>query len=379
MSVDGTSEINPPLSPMTSQFLVDRVRGLNDLELVVLLSLVANEHCIIAAEEEALDPLEDELKLVVEKVFGLSHAVVDCSEHTTLDDFARAILIPDNRSDPSRAQSPTSLKQEGSYFRSKDLWIHSPAGPQRFDAQGSIDTRKIANVVIAKNLDLASQQVQVQALELLRTRRMFTRTEIHAAPQSFLFIPLIAGTQPNPQLMRHLNDHIFMSHYHAPEDGFPNADEGTARIDSETESTESVVKKTPRDTEALFSGTEIDNIGVKADLVTMDMDVKRYMHNIVVFLRMHRAVAGGVTSQSTRHMDLLVRCLAPLHALQFVTPSLVALAARKVYQHRIAITTVANERSMQWGSDADAVAAYLDGLTAEDIIEEVLGMVDVPL
>jgi hypothetical protein len=50
-----------------------------------------------------------------------------------------------------------------------------------------------------------------------------------------------------------------------------------------------------------------------------------------------------------------------------------ALAARKIYLHRIHIVSPEKERSMQWGSDVDAVAALLDGIGAEDVIEEVLG------
>jgi hypothetical protein len=71
--------------------------------------------------------------------------------------------------------------------------------------------------------------------------------------------------------------------------------------------------------------------------------------------------------------------LAPLHGLPYVTPSLVALAARKIYPHRISITKPEDERSMQWGSSLDAVKAVLDGVTVEDVIEEVLQSVEVPL
>jgi hypothetical protein len=67
------------------------------------------------------------------------------------------------------------------------------------------------------------------------------------------------------------------------------------------------------------------------------------------------------------------RCLAPLHNLTYATPSLIALAARKVYLHRIEIVKPENERSMQWGSNLDAVAAILEGVGAEDVIEDVLG------
>lgn len=111
---------------------------------------------------------------------------------------------------------------------------------------------------------------------------------------------------------------------------------------------------------------------------------------------MHRAVCGGITPRATRYFDRLVkyyceapqplwidlissRCLAPLHDLLYVTPSLVALAARKIYSHRIEITQPENERSMQYGSNLAAVTELLEGVTAETIIEEVLAMVDAPL
>lgn len=71
--------------------------------------------------------------------------------------------------------------------------------------------------------------------------------------------------------------------------------------------------------------------------------------------------------------------LAPLHDIEYVSPSLVALAARKIYPHRIVVTTPENERSMQWGSSIDAVKAVLEGVTVEDVVEEVLQSVEVPL
>lgn len=77
----------------------------------------------------------------------------------------------------------------------------------------------------------------------------------------------------------------------------------------------------------------------------------------------------------------LPRCLAPLHGLAYATPSLIGLAARKIYLHRIHIVQPENERSMQWGSDLDAISALLEGIGAEDVIEDVLGTTgaEVPL
>lgn len=55
------------------------------------------------------------------------------------------------------------------------------------------------------------------------------------------------------------------------------------------------------------------------------------------------------------------------------------MAARKIYPHRIEITTPENERSMQYGSDLAAVTALLKGVTAQQVIEEVLVAVEAPL
>lgn len=62
-----------------------------------------------------------------------------------------------------------------------------------------------------------------------------------------------------------------------------------------------------------------------------------------------------------------------------MSPSMVALAARKIYPHRIVITAPEDERSMQWGSSVEAVKAVLEGVTPEDVIEEVLESVEAPL
>lgn len=59
--------------------------------------------------------------------------------------------------------------------------------------------------------------------------------------------------------------------------------------------------------------------------------------------------------------------------MTYATPSLIALAARKIYLHRIHIVKPEKERSMQWGSDLSAIETLLDGIGTEDVIEDVLG------
>ena len=164
-------------------------------------------------------------------MFGLSQSVVDCNEHTSLDDFANSIFADDVGS--KRSESPVRTRQDF-YF------LQSPAfrSVSRSPISDNFDNRKIANVIIAKNLDEAPKQVQIQALELMRTKRIFTHTSVQSAPKRFLFIALVAGGE-GPRLTKHLNDHMFISHFHDPEDGFPNLEE----LDDDGDSISSVVRK----------------------------------------------------------------------------------------------------------------------------------------
>lgn len=73
--------------------------------------------------------------------------MLECSETVTLDDFGTGILVNEGDDD---------------YFGRKNGNIKDDVNSRTFTPLGS---RKIANVVIAKNLNLASNQVQVQALE----------------------------------------------------------------------------------------------------------------------------------------------------------------------------------------------------------------------
>lgn len=98
--------------------------------------------------------------------------------------------------------------------------------------------------------------MQIQALELLRTRRIFTRTAVQAAPKTFLFVPVLgAQTGGAARVTPHLNDFFFLAHWHDMEDGFPYLEEEEGwGGDSDTASTESVVRRSTGDLNSGLDG-----------------------------------------------------------------------------------------------------------------------------
>ncbi|KAK4219294.1 hypothetical protein QBC37DRAFT_410733 [Rhypophila decipiens] len=449
--------------------LLQTVHSLSDLELAALLCLIAREHCLISTVPDSVDELADELRLVATKTFNLRPVIVNCHPHTTLDDFATALLIPSPHSSspvtgqnsnndprsvsPFRARQNEALQQQqpaGSYFFLSSRTAAPNAGLRGGGGGGSGNIAisstgqsysttsqqqqshhqpQIANIILAKHLDRAPKAVQIQALELLRTRRIFTRTSVQPAPKQFLFIALVgAAGGSQARVTKHLNDFFYISHWHDPEEsGFPHLDGEYGDQDADSSDPEiysndekasidsgsSVVKKTPllpssdagfspslsssslrkpKDTSTTTPTTEkiitpvlkesdISHLAQQTLKVRISIDVLRYQMNIIAFLRMHRAVMGPgcLTPFATRHFDQLVKSLAPLHGLDYVTPSLVALAVKKIYLHRIdLVSDPQKERSAQWGSELAAVEVLLDEVDVEGVIEDVLAMVGVP-
>ncbi|KAL2259832.1 hypothetical protein VTK26DRAFT_6344 [Humicola hyalothermophila] len=451
---------------MADEQLLDKIHSLSDLELAALLCLIAREHCLISTEPDSVDELAEELRLIASKTFNLSSAIVNCHTHTTLDEFATALLLPPlARAPPSpantRSVSPYRPRHEqlqsapggpssapGSYFPSfpsprigGPMTPPSPSiGTGGHSSQPSQQPR-IANVILAKDLDRAPRAVQIQALELLRTRRIFTRTSVQTAPKQFLFIALVgANSGGQARVTPHLNDFFYLGHWHDPEEhGFPHLDEELGRIGHDganddddddddndddgasTTSRRSVVKRHPSPSATfrshpadpgssnnnnnsnsnnnnnyynnpptptpLISPSEITHLSLLASPphTHTSVSVLRYQHDLAAFLRTHRLVRGGVSPLATQHLARLAQSLAPLHGLDHVTPALVALAARKVYLHRVRlIARGEEERSTQWGGDPAVVeeemlaaAAAAEG-GVEGVIEEVIGMVAVP-
>jgi hypothetical protein len=119
-----------------------------------------------------------------------------------------------------------------------------------------------------------------------------------------------------------------MSHKHYFEDGLPNLEEQqeNAQVLEDDQSTSSVIRTPPfvsaksAPKAALFSAEvclclqlcypslqwqDLATFNARMAEVKISSEVRAYLHNIVVFMRLHRAVAGGISALSTRHFNTL--------------------------------------------------------------------------
>ncbi|KAI9375241.1 hypothetical protein BJX61DRAFT_182140 [Aspergillus egyptiacus] len=315
---------------------------LSDLELALLLCLAGQEHCLIETVDGSVNDVAAELALICSQTYSLSYNVVELSEAVSLDQFRDQIC---NRN--LRAGEPDEAPRY-----------------QTFD------------VVIAKNLDHANSNIQLEALELMRSKKLTAGNNIIEAPTHFLFIPVIVrdAGQVRPKLNTHLNDNLIISHLHDPEDGYVYLEEDEEWHSAEEGSLSSVVHKSLPE-EKRHPSVHHDLLGriqAASKRVKVTAELVRYQQDIVVFLRLSRAVAGGISARSNIHFTNLAKLLAVIHGIDYLTPSIVALAAKKVFRHRIVVAKPEDDRSLQYGSDLKAVAKVLEYATPDTILESVL-------
>ncbi|KIW59850.1 hypothetical protein PV05_00116 [Exophiala xenobiotica] len=367
---------------MDIQGFLDHVNDLSDLELAVLLSLVAQHHCLIKTPDVHLDDVASELAPIVTDIFSLSYIIINQDSLQSVDSFVSAILDDTSEFGETPDQSDNDIENGGA-LRSRIAGVDFRGATSAHNGLSKLDSRKVVNVVIAKNFDRAHEDVQIQALELIRRRRIFSRTTVHTAPKVFLLLPVVS-TSSHVRLNKHLNDRIFMSHQHRPEDGFPNLEEldEANNVDDNNStysySTSPSIRRQKAVASRRITPKLIIELRAQGQAATITPEIRRYLQDVVAFLRMERGIDGGVTPYATTLFLALAKYLAPFHGLDYVTPSLVGLAARKIYPHRLVIATPGRERSTLYGTDLATARELLEDLDPEKAIQNVLDTVECP-
>ena len=162
---------------MDLQEFVENVPNLSDLELAILLSLIAKQHCLIYTEDDLVDALASELALIASDILQLSFVVLEIEDLESAERFGEAIL------------------DENHDFG---------AASKLDDNNAHLDNRTVVNVVIAKDFNMASHDVQIQVLEMIRKKRIYSRTTVHVTPKMFLMLPIVSTSHRDIRLNHHL-------------------------------------------------------------------------------------------------------------------------------------------------------------------------------
>ncbi|KAJ9645034.1 hypothetical protein H2204_001496 [Knufia peltigerae] len=354
---------------MDRQLFLEYVNNLTDLELAVLLSLVAQDHCLIQTPEEFQDDVASELALIVRDIFSLSYIIINKHDLQSIDTFVEAILDDAREYSDPLDQSDDDLGRESDLrARVADVSFRGVASAQ--NDQTTLDTRKVVNVVIAKDFNLAHEDVQIQALETHQTEW----------PPCMIAPPLLRLYD----LGFFQNDRIFISHHHDPEDGFPNLQEidevdyQEDKLSAYSDTKSMSLSPQKRRASRQIGSKLIEQLRAEGQAAIITPEIRRYLQDFVAFLRIERGVDGGVTAYATTLFLALSKYLAPFHGIDYVTPSLIALAAKKVYPHRLIIATPSRERSTLYGTDLATAQYLLEDLDPEKVIQNVLDTIECP-
>ncbi|KAG0083425.1 hypothetical protein BGZ92_010785, partial [Podila epicladia] len=78
-----------------------------------------------------------------------------------------------------------------------------------------------------------------------------------------------------------------------------------------------------------------DELSKRMKAVTVSNDMMRYIRDVIVGVRTHEAVHGGLTARAALDLELIMKTLAAIFQTTFVTPELLVTAAEKVFSHRL--------------------------------------------
>ncbi|KAI8330559.1 hypothetical protein BD560DRAFT_429159 [Blakeslea trispora] len=123
---------------------------------------------------------------------------------------------------------------------------------------------------------------------------------------------------------------------------------------------------------SISSQLEIKALAEKASCVHVHIDIMRYIRDIVVSIRTHPRVKGGLTARCSKDLVIVTKSLATLFERNFLTPDLVTIAAEKVFGHRLHILAI-NARDDQMERED------MDVNIPSDVIAEILRVIYVPI
>ncbi|KAF9580879.1 hypothetical protein BGW38_002295 [Lunasporangiospora selenospora] len=301
--------------------VIRRMSGIafsEEIFLSILICLVAkNKHLVLHTYPDLLPELKSTIEQHCMVVFGLSTAVITCHGQQTRAEFISAVTgrQPDvvtqtNLSTPSaqyqyRVNNPSGSHhhahhssqghslgtqyhhhhQHGSLFGHHSNTYSTMGGGGSLSGEPSGVTfagKRIAQAIILDGLENASQDVYAVLQEIIINKAIIDRNRYNF-PDAILIAVFNTSTVPN-----------------------------------------SVPKQ-----------LDWDELSKRMRSVTVSNDMVRYIRDVIVGVRTHEAVHGGLTARAALDLEIIMKTLAVIFQTIFVTPDLLMIAAEKVFSHRL--------------------------------------------
>ncbi|KAG0238896.1 hypothetical protein BGW42_000057 [Actinomortierella wolfii] len=174
--------------------------------------------------------------------------------------------------------------------------------------------RRLAQAVILDGLENASQEVFAILLEMIVTKEINDRNR-YLLPDLIVIAVFHTPTLPK-NIPKQLLDHFAINYTYDIPVPIPK------------------VLPPPRK-HALFRRTDWDDLAKKMRRVTISNDMMRYIRDVVVGIRTHVEVDGGLTPRASQDLITVVKTLAAIFQTSYVTPDLLIISAEKVISHRL--------------------------------------------
>ncbi|MEM1672965.1 MAG: AAA family ATPase [Archaeoglobaceae archaeon] len=231
-----------------------------------------------------------------------------------------------------------------------DLMPADITGSVYFDAKTSeFKFRKgpiFANIVLADEINRAMPKTQSALLEAMQERQVTVEGVSYKLPEPFMVIATM-----NPVESEGV--------YKLPE---AQLDRFMLRIRLEYLSPEKEMEFLRRKSENVFGEVERVDFDFNSKFVKVSDKILEYIHRIAIETRMDKRLLLGASPRAMEHLLIASKSLATIRKRDYVVPDDVKYLAKFVLPHRLIVKP----------------EFEIDGLKADEVVEEILKRVEVP-
>ncbi|CAG8518949.1 12075_t:CDS:2 [Ambispora gerdemannii] len=238
------------------------------------------------------------------------------------------------------------------------------------ESPSHIGSKRLAHAVIVEGLE-TNETIHAFLLEMLIRKQVTDRTTSYNLPRPFIVVALLPLSNTRYKLPNQLLDRFFISYTY--EGIIGNSGTGKAPL---------VLNR-----KNMVRYAEIEDFSRKIEKVFIHNDMQRYIRDVVIGVRTHRIVKGGITARTSSDLVTLVKALAVIFQKNFVTPELVLIASEKVFSHRLIRREIGDDKSTMYGTslhtllklrNSVSVASGGGTQTPGDVVADVLQAVRPP-